>query len=156
MSKLVIPVTGQFLWHTGDRRLWTDTELHLKDGSGNWHRQIFRVDTATDLTTMGAHEAKQLGLPMPARPAVGAVHNQTGLEIRSGYLRFRIDGMGTAEYAITCLFLGDPDTPPAASRQAPAPRNLLQPYQLVDWLRFVIEKDAVLGWPFGELVIETV
>ncbi len=63
----------------------------MKDGAGNWSRQRFRVDSATDVTTFPAFEAKRLGLPFPQQAARGAAHSQTGLEIRSGYLRFRLD-----------------------------------------------------------------
>lgn len=92
MSSLIIPVTAKVLWATGDIRLWVDIDLHLRDGAGNLRQRTFRVDTASDLTTMGAYEARQLGLQIPQARASGAVHRQTGLEIRSGYLRFQIAG----------------------------------------------------------------
>jgi hypothetical protein len=154
MSRLEILITGKVLWHTGDIRLWADIDLELKDGSGNWHRRTFRVDTASDLTTMGAHEAKQLGLPIPRNAAQGAVHQQTGLEIRSGVLRFRIDGLDPTEYATACLFLGDPDTPPDPSRPATLPRKLLQPFGLLERLRFTLDKDPASGTMYGTLAVE--
>jgi len=153
MSALIIPVTGRVLWATGDVRLRTDIDLHLKDGAGNWRHRTFRVDTASDLTTMGAYEAKQLGLPMPQARTTGVVHRQTGLEIRSGYLRFRISGLDQTEFVTACLFLGDPNTPPA-NRPANFDGNLLQPLALLDILRFTFDKELAIGTPYGELTVE--
>lgn len=113
MSRLVIAITGKTLWSTGDVRLWIDLTLLLKDKTGGWQKDQFRVDTGTDITTFPAYRARQLNLPMPVRAAGGATHTQTGLEIRSGLLCFRIDGMDTTEYLVPCFFLGDPNTPPA-------------------------------------------
>lgn len=100
-------------------------------------------------------EAKQLGLFVPAKPA-SVKHEQTGLEVRSGMLAFRIDGMDQTLYAVPCLFLGDPDVP--TNPNAPAgtlPRRLLQPLALLDVLRFSTEKDRTsIGAPHGELIIE--
>ena len=155
MAKLEIPITGKTLWYTGDIRLWADVEVHLKDGAGSWWPDAFRVDTGTEITTYPAYDAKRLGLPMPRQVSRGAVHVQTGLEVRSGVLRFRIDGMDQTEYAIACLFLGDPDTPPDPARPATWPRKLFQPFHLLDQLRFTLDKDPSAGLPYGELVVET-
>lgn len=154
MSRLDIPITGKVLWYTGDLRLWVDLDLSLKDGSGAWQPETFRVDTGTQITTFPAYEAKRLGLPMPAQANRGATHLQTGLEVRSGVLRFRIDGMDQTEYVLACLFLGDPDAPPDPARPATWPRKLLQPFQLMDWLRFTLDKDPATGSLYGELVVE--
>ena len=91
---------------------------------------------------------------MPQRISRGATHVQTGLEVRSGVLRFRIDGMDPTEYVIPCLFLGDPDVPPDPARPATWPRKLLQPFQLLDWLRFTLDKDPAAGLLYGELIVE--
>jgi hypothetical protein len=154
MSRLVVPVVGRVLFATGDVLLRTQIDLLLKDSAGRFHQRRFRVDTATDVTTFPAHDAKQLGLPIPQHANAGAAHTQTGLAIRSGFLRFRVGGMDQTEYAIPCFFLGDPDTPPDPARPALLPRNLLQPLALLDWLRFVLAKDPALGNPYGELVVE--
>jgi hypothetical protein len=154
MSRLQILITGQVIPSTGDVRLLVEVELLLKDAGGNWSSEIFRVDSATDLTTFPAHEAKQLGLPMPQRPSSLVRHRQTGLEVRSGFLRFRIAGMDATEYAVPTFFLGDPDTPPAPSPPATFPRKLLQPLALVDRLRFTADKDPADGTPHGTLTIE--
>ena len=154
MSRLEIPIIGKALWHTGDLRLWVDADLLLKDRSGAWQPETFRVDTGTEITTFPAYDAKRLGLPMPAHASRGATHVQTGLEVRSGVLRFRIDGMDQTEYVIACLFLGDPDVPPAQTPPATRPRKLLQPFQLLDWLRFTLDKDPAAGSLYGELIVE--
>src|SRR4051794_21809733 len=115
MSHLVIAVTGKALWSTGDMRLSLSLNLLLKENAGGWLKEEFRVDTGTDVSTFPAHLGKQLNLPMPIRAARGATHAQTGLEIRSGVLRFQIDGMDATEYVVPCFFLGDPDTAPSGS-----------------------------------------
>jgi hypothetical protein len=154
MSPLAVPVTGKILWSTGDVRLRADLELLLKDNAGGWKQETFRVDTGTDLTTFPAYLARQLDLPMPARAAAGAVHVQTGLEIRSGILRFQVAGMDATEYVVPCLFLGDPTTPPDLSRPALIPSKLLQPFHLLEHLRFTLRKDPAVGPLYGELLVE--
>ncbi len=153
MSRLTIPIRGKTLWSTGDLRLWTEVDLLVKDNVGNWIPNRFRVDTSTDVTTFPAFRAKRLRLPIPQHASAGATHSPTGLEIRSGVLRFRIDGMDATEYALACLFLGDPNTP-AAGPLATLPRELLQPLALLDRLRFLFDKDATVGAPHGEMIIE--
>jgi hypothetical protein len=153
MSRLALPIRGQILWSTGDIRLWVDLILLRKNNTGNWIPTRFRVDTATDITTFPAFRAKQAGFPMPQRPSRGAGHTQTGLEIRSGLLRFRIVGMDATEYAVPCFFLGDPNTPPSAPRSA-VPSKLLQPFALLDHLRFHFDKNATVTAPYGEMVLE--
>jgi hypothetical protein len=141
------------LWSTGDVCLWVELNLLVKNNASAWQRDTFRVDIATDITTYPAFRARQLNLPIPLRAASGASHNQTGLEIRSGLLRFRIEGMDATEYAAACFFLGDPQTPPTG-RPAAWPRKLLQPLALLDHLRFIFEKNATVSAPHGEMIIE--
>ncbi|HYT88802.1 MAG TPA: hypothetical protein VEL76_08850 [Gemmataceae bacterium] len=152
MSRLVIAVTGQVLWNTGDVRLWIELDLLLKDNAGGWKKHTFRLDSGTDLTTFPANLAKQLNLPLPSS-AASVRHKQTGLEIRSGLLRFQIAGMDATEYVVACLFLGDPDVP-TSGKAANVPRKLLQPLALLDRLRFQFDKNATLGAPHGEMIIE--
>jgi hypothetical protein len=90
---------------------------------------------------------------MSLQPAQGATHVQTGLEIRSGVLRFPVEGMDHTEYAVPCLFLGDPDRPLAGS-VAILPRKLLQPLALVDHLRFSTEKDPASTAIYGYMLVE--
>jgi hypothetical protein len=154
MRRLEVPIQHRTLWATGDIALWAELELLLKDTSAHWHRQTFLLDTGSELTTFPAFLAKQLGLPMPTRPAPGLTHRQTGLEIRSGVLRFQVSGMDPTEYGVACLFLGDPDTPPDPNQPATFPRNLLQPFHLLDQLRFILDRDAHVTAPYGTLTVE--
>jgi hypothetical protein len=152
MSRLAIPITGRTLW-TGDVRLWTDLALLVKDNAGGWNKEVFRVDSATDLTMFPAHLARQLNLPMPSQATRGIAHVQSGLEVRAGVLRFRIDGMDATEHTVACLFLGDPNAAPAGG-PGTWPRKLLQPLALLDLLHFHFQKNATTGAPHGEMVIE--
>ena len=154
MSRLEVPIKGRTLRATGDVLLWIELDLLLKDASGSWQAQPFRVDTGAEMSTMSAHEAKLLGLPMPRHATPGAVHVQTGLTFRLGYLRFQIVGMDPTEYVIACLFLGDPNIPPTSARSATLPRKLLQPFQLLDRLRFTLDKDPAAGSLHGMLIVE--
>jgi hypothetical protein len=154
MSRITIPISGQVLWSTGDVRLWANMRLLLKDRAGNFIPEICRLDIGTEITTFPAYDAKLLDLPMPANASPGVTHIQTGLGIRSGVLRFRVLGMDQTEYATPCLFLGDPIVPPAPSRPATFPKKLLQPFALLDQLRFAIDKDASSGSLYGDVVVE--
>ncbi|HVS35547.1 MAG TPA: hypothetical protein VMS17_08195, partial [Gemmataceae bacterium] len=134
MSRLEIPFKHRTLWTTGDLLLRAELDLFLKDGTGAWQPATFLVDSGSEMTTMPAHDAAKLSLAMPQRPAPGAIHTQTGLPIRPGYLRVRVAGMDPTEYVFPCFFLGDPAAPPAA-RSANAPRKLLGLSGVVDKLR---------------------
>jgi hypothetical protein len=155
MSRLEIPLDHQILWNTGDVILRAELDLLVKDGSGNWHQQTFRVDSATDMTTFPAHRARQLGLPLPLnRSAV--THAQTGLEIRSGYLCCRVVGMDQTEYAFPCFFLGDPSTPPDPHvPPVAAPRNLLGLSGVVDKISLFFNGRPVPPHAlYGNLIVE--
>jgi hypothetical protein len=156
MSRLIVPVLAKPLWATADVRLWITLVLSVRDGAGNYVNQEFRVDSATDITTFPAHEARRLGLVVPAMPA--AVHHpQTGLEVRAGMLRFRVDGMDQTEYAVSCLLLGDPNAgSPPGTPAGLLPRKLLQPLALLEKLRFTMEKDLTGQNQYGQLVVEKV
>jgi hypothetical protein len=154
MSRIAVAISGQVLWSTGDVRLSAKLRLLLKDRAGNFTPEILVVDSGSEITTFPAYHARLLDLPMPAKTMTGVHHIQTGLQIRSGVLRFRVVGLDEAEYAIPCFFLGDPDRLPALS-PATYPRKLLQPFVLLDRLRFVIDKDPASGSLYGDLVIES-
>lgn len=153
MNRLELPIQSRTLWVTGDVLLWVELELRLKDGAGGWHDVPFLVDSGTEITTMPAVEARALGLPMPQNAAAGVAHSQTGLAIRSGYLRFQIVGMDVTEYAVPCFFLGDPNTRPAGP-PGQLPRNLLQPCALLKQLRLTLDDDPGGAMPHGMLVVE--
>jgi hypothetical protein len=154
LSRLEVPVRAKVLWTTGDIKLWADLDVRLRDSGGAWHDETFRIDTATDFTTMSAYDAKQLGLPIPVGAVAGVTHAQTGLEVRSGYIRFQITGMDATEYVTPCFFLGDPDNPPVGP-PGKFPRSLLQPLALLDRLRFMMEYDPLGGALYGLLVVES-
>jgi hypothetical protein len=154
MSRLAIPVIGQHLYVTGDVTLRAEVTLDIKDNAGNFVPWRFRIDSATDVTTFPAHEARQFNLPMPINPS-RIRHDPTGLEVRSGLLRFRIQGMDATEYAVSCFFLGNPAVVPNPAMPAFLPRALLQPLALLDDLKFTMEKDATsIGASYGEVIIE--
>jgi hypothetical protein len=153
MSRLVVPISRRILWSTGDILRWVELSLDLKDNLGAWQSHDFRFGSASEMTTFPAYDAKQDNLPMPQKAAVGAVHTQTGLQIRSGFLRFQIVGTDQTEYVTPCLFLGDPHTPPSG-QPGSGPRKLLQPLGLLDQLRFTIDRNPSAGTLDGELLIE--
>ncbi len=154
MSRLVIPVIGQTLYTTGNVTLRVEVTLGLKDNAGNFINWAFRIDSATDVTTFPAFNARQFNLPMPVNPS-RIRHDPTGLEVRSGLLRFQIDGMDRTEYVVSCFFLGNPAVPPNPATPALLPRALLQPLALLDHLKFTMEKDpASIGVSHGEVIIE--
>jgi hypothetical protein len=153
MSRLAIPVSRTILHNTGDVLLRAHVILALKDNAGNFTDRRFQIDSATDVTTLPAFTARQLGLPIPVNPSP-IRHNPTGLEVRSGLLRFRIDGMDATEYVVSCFFLGNPNVVPNPSVPAFLPRALLQPLALLDKLKFTMEKDPMSAAIYGEVIIE--
>jgi hypothetical protein len=131
-----------------------ELDLLLKDGHGNWHARTFRVDSASDMTTMPAYDARKLGLPIPGTPSP-LTHEQSGLEVRSGYLRCQVVGMDRTEYAIPCFFLGDPmRTPDPNAPPASLPRYLLGLSGVIDKLRILFDGDPGPGAPHGYMIVE--
>src|SRR6185437_15638865 len=57
-TRIEIPIAHQTLWSTGDIKLWADIDLLLKDAAGGFHPASLRLDSATDLTTFPAYEAR--------------------------------------------------------------------------------------------------
>jgi hypothetical protein len=153
MSRLAIPVSDQKLFATGDVKLWLEVTLAVRDGAGSFVNRLFKVDSGTEITTFPAYDAKQLGLHVPANPAP-VRHEQTGLEVRSGMLVFRIDGMDQTVYAVSCLLLGDPYVRPSPNApKGTLARNPLQPLALLEKLNFSTQKNP--GGPaYGELIVE--
>jgi hypothetical protein len=155
MSRVVVPLLERKLWATGDILLRAELDLLLKDATGNWQRETFRVDSATEMTTMPAYRAGQLGLPMPLHAVPGVIHAQSGLEVRSGYLRAKVVGMDQTEYAFPCFFLGaptsvpDPKAPPALM-----PKNLLGLSGVVNQIRISFDGDPTPGALYGNMIVE--
>src|SRR5262245_7874102 len=117
MSRLESPIKRDILYATGDILLRAELVLLLKDNSGNWQPETFRVDTGSDICSMPAWYAKSLNLPIPQQAVTATLTTPMGqvqVAVRSGYLRFKVDGMDQTEYAVPCQFLGDlaPIAPP--------------------------------------------
>jgi hypothetical protein len=158
VSRLVKPLDHRIVWSTGDLILWAELDLLLKDTLGNWHGRTFRVDSASEITTFPAHEAKRLRLTMPQSPSPGLIHEQTGLAVRSGYLMCQIVGMDQTEYRFPCFFIGDPDTPPPpATPSARLPRCLLGLSGVIDQIRWTLHGTPTgLQAPHGNLMVEKI
>jgi hypothetical protein len=156
MTRLVVPHLEKKLWATGDVLLRAELDLLLRDSAGNWQpAETFRVDSATDMTTMPAYRAKQLSLPMPLNAAPGVTHSQSSLEVRSGYLRARVAGMDQTEYVFPCFFLGDPATvPDPKTPPAMTPKNLLGLSGVVNQLRITFDGDPTPLALYGTMTVE--
>ena len=152
MSRLETPLAYRTLASTGDVLLRAELDLAVKTAQGGWEVLTFRVDSATEMTTMPAAEAKAFGLPYPKQPVLGLT--MRGLDVRAGYLRARIVGMDKTEYFFPCYFLGDPDSPAGSSLAATSPRNLLGLTGVIDKLRLLFDGSPVPGAPHGLLIVE--
>src|SRR5437667_826101 len=96
MNRLEIPLKGRALRSTGEVLLRAELVLSLKTIPGTWEDWPFLVDPGTEMTTMPASRAKELGLPIPKRPVRGLALR--GQDVRAGLLRARIIGMDLTEY----------------------------------------------------------
>ncbi len=155
ITRLEVPLQYRKLRATGDVLLRADLDMLLKDNSGHWKADTFLVDPGTEMTTMPAWLAKRMDLAMPRKAAPGAIHKQTGLEIRAGLLRARIVGLDGTDFTFPCFFLGDPDAPPTASQAATVPRKLLGLSGVVDKLRIIFDGTPTLSALYGNLILET-
>ena len=54
MSRLQVPLESQLLWHTQETAVRAFLDLELRDSSGNWHAQHFRVQYAQALLIVGS------------------------------------------------------------------------------------------------------
>jgi hypothetical protein len=154
MSRLVTPLRYRTLWATGDVLVRAELELRLKTNKGTWEPKLFRVDSGAEITILPAWEGRRLNLPMPQRAAPGVVHDQTGLEIRSGLIRAQIVGMDTTEYVFPCFFTGDPNVPLHAYNTQSVPRNLLGLSGVVDKVRTAFDGTPTPGALYGNLIVE--
>ena len=157
MSRLVTPLKYRTFWATGDVLIRAELDLQLKTNKQTWADLPFLVDSGTEMTTMAAFVAKRMDLPMPQQATRGAVHRQTGLPIRAGYLRVRVVGMDATEYVFPCFFLGDPDVlPDPLAPPATMPRRLLGLSGVIDKLDIRCDGTPVpaLRAPYGTLIVE--
>jgi hypothetical protein len=155
LSRVEVPLRSRKLWATGDVLLRAELGLLLKDNAGQWRAATFLVDSGSEMTTMTAWLAKQRDLPMPRNAATGAIHKQTGLEIRAGLLRARIVGLNGTDFTFPCFFLGDPDVPPSGSHASALPRKLLGLSGVVDKVRILFDGTPTPSALYGNLILET-
>jgi hypothetical protein len=146
MSRLEVPLAFRTLRTTGDVVVHAELILEIKTDRGTWGPFDFVVDPGTEMTTMLAREANKENIPIPKRPIPGRFLQ--GLEVRSGLLRARIPGMDATEYVFPCFFLGDPNAPPARSR------NLLGLTGVINQVRLTFDGTSSLAAPCGVLVVE--
>src|SRR4051812_44911401 len=133
MTRLEVPLLGKPVWSTGDILLRADLDLLLKDNSGGWQSETFRVDSGSEMTTMPAALARSFDLPMPRSPVPGGLEiASVRREVRAGVLRVQIPGMSTTEYVFPCYFVGDPNAPYDPSQPPTLPRSLLGLTGVVD------------------------
>jgi len=155
MSRVEVPLRSRKLWATGDVLLRAELGLLLLDNAGQWRAATFLVDSGSEMTTMPAWLAKQRDLPMPWIAATGAIHKQTGLEIRAGLLRARIVGLNGTDFTFPCFFPGDPDVPPSGSQATTFPRKLLGLSGVVDKVRILFDGTPTPSALYGNLILET-
>lgn len=147
MSRLAIPLGYRTLWTTGDILLWAELTLSIKTARGSREEVVFRVDSATEMTTMPAAVARQLDLPIPQTTVPGL--RMKGQEVRAGVIRVQVVGMDATEYVFPCYFLGDPSL-----LRATQPRSLLGLAGVVDKIRIGFNGAPSMGAPFGHMLVE--
>ena len=141
MSRLIVPISFQDSWATGDELLWLEFVLWLQDGAGNYVDHDFYVDSGAD-----DHDLSRLRRPAtrPGRAckARDVQFIQTGLRSAPGCCVFASTGWtrpNTPSRAFSSAI-----RPSGLSPNAPigtVPRKLLQPLALLEKLRFTMEKD---------------
>jgi hypothetical protein len=104
VCRLVVPLLGKTLQATGEIVLRAELHLWVKTNAPAGEQIIFRVDSATEMTTMRAAEAALLDLPLPAKPVPGLRHTQTGLEIQAGFHSRSGYGYGRHRICFSVLF----------------------------------------------------
>jgi hypothetical protein len=153
MTRLEVPLIGRRIVATGDIVLRAELDLLLRDQQGALRPVTFRVDSATDMSTMPAWLARQFNLPLPKDRVPNLVHT-SGLTVRNGVLRARVAGMNPIEYPFPCYFLGDPDVLPDPSQSPILFRSLLGLTGVVDKIRLLFDGRPSASARFGLLVVE--
>ena len=157
MSKLEVPLLGKFVWKTGDVLIRAELDRLIKDNSGGWQPETFRVDPGTEMTSMPAALTRSLDLPMPRNPVPGGLDiSGVRREVRSGLLRVQIPGMDATEYVFACYFVGDPDAPYDPNQPPRLPRSLLGLTGVVDKIRIVFDGTTAAGFPHGRMIIDKI
>jgi hypothetical protein len=157
MARLELPLLGKAVWPTGHIVLRAEVDLLLKDSSGAWQTQSFRVDSGTEMTSMPASLARSLDLPSPTNPVPGGLDlSGTRREVRSGLIRARVTGLDTTEYVFPCYFIGDPDAPFKHNQPQRFPRILLGLTGVVDKIRILFDGTPTATAPHGLMIIEKI
>ena len=116
----------------------------------------FLVDPGTEMTTLPAARAKQLGIPFPKKPVPRLGITGKSAEVRAGLIRARVDGMDPTEYVFPCYFIGDPDAPFDPNQPPRFPRSLLGLSGVVDKIRILFDGTPTATAPHGLMVIEKI
>ena len=98
MSRLERPLLAKAIPLTGDIALRAEVTLRIKTNSQSWEPVNFLVDPGTEMTTLPAARAKQLGIPFPQKPVPRLGITGKSAEVRAGLIRARVDGMDPTEY----------------------------------------------------------
>ena len=93
MSRLERPLLAKTIALTGDIALRAELTLRIKTNSQSWEPVNFLVDPGTEMTTLPAARAKQLGIPFPQKPVPRLGITGKSAEVRAGLIRARVDGM---------------------------------------------------------------
>ena len=141
---------------TGDIALRAELTLRIKTNSQSWEPVNFLVDPGTEMTTLPAARAKQLGIPFPQKPVPRLGITGKSAEVRAGLIRARVDGMDPTEYVFPCYFIGDPDAPFDPNQPPRFPRSLLGLSGVVDKIRILFDGTPTATAPHGLMVIEKI
>jgi hypothetical protein len=156
MSRLERPLLAKTIALTGDIALRAELTLRIKANSQSWEPVIFLVDPGTEMTTLPAARAKQLGIALPQKPVPRLGITGKSAEVRAGFIRARVDGMDPTEYVFPCYFVGDPDAPFDPSRPPRFPRSLLGLSGVVDKIRILFDETPTATASHGLMVIEKI
>jgi hypothetical protein len=85
MSRLERPLLAKTIALTGDIALRAELTLRIKTNAQSWEPVIFLVDPGTEMTTLPAARAKQLGIPFPQQPVPRLGITGKTAEVRAGH-----------------------------------------------------------------------
>jgi hypothetical protein len=156
MSRLERPLLAKTIALTGDIALRAELTLRIKTNSQSWEPVNFLVDPGTEMTTLPAARAKQLGIPFPQKPVPRLGITGKSAEVRAGLIRARVEGMDPTEYVFPCYFIGAPDAPFDPNRPPRFPRSLLGLSGVVDKMRILFDGTPTATAPHGLMLIEKI
>ena len=119
MARLEIPLIGRKIASTGDIVLRAELDLLLRARDDTLRSVTFRVDTATDMSTMPAWLARQFDLPLPKDRVPNLTH-ASGLAVRNGLLPHQGCRHGPGGVQLPLLF-------PRRPRHGPGPVSISSP-----------------------------